>query len=226
MSRRYRLRVSILEIEEAPGFNEAEFDVVIIATPLESARLDFNDFSLYKTDLPLPWIDTHITHFSTPVAIPANLSAFALDVSIFDGWTLTSSTLGEPNILNVHRFHVCLRRYCLPGDECDECDEDEILYRMHSREYVADSDMVRLVGGDLANDKELDNYGIHLERRKIWPRSQPQVIKGGIEIVDDVEIAPNLYFLNSAENVISSMETSCRMARNAANLIKVKRWEF
>lgn len=110
----------------------------------------------------------------------------------------------------------------MPGDECDECDEcdeDEILYRVHSRAYMEDDDIVRMIGQDPKENRKLSDYGIHFVRRQAWPHSYPQRLEGKLNIVDKIEIAPNLYYLSGAEGIISSMEMSCLMGRNVAQKV-------
>jgi hypothetical protein len=173
-----------------------------------------------------PYLETHVTHFSSPIYVSSNLSVLLLDIKIVNEMTetrtLTTSTTAEsPNILNLQRSHACFMRGggCSPGDECDQCDEDEILCRVHSREHIEDDDIVRMIGQDPKENTGLSDYGIDFVRRNAWPHSYPQRLEGKPNIVDKVEIAPDLYYLSGAESIISSMEMSCRMGGHIAGKV-------
>lgn len=216
LSKRYQLSISHLASNESSKVDNVEFDMVVLAAPFESSEIDLSRFNIHS--IPTPRIDTYVTHFSSSVPVSSNLSVLPLDISILDEMTLTTSTIADnPNILNLQESNACFRRGCLPGDECDECDEDTRLYRVHSRQYLADDDLVRMIGQNPSENRELSDYGIHFVRRRAWPRSYPQAKEGYLNFVDDIEIAPDLYYLNGAESIICSMEMSCRMGRNVAD---------
>lgn len=213
--RRYQLSISHLTSQKCSRAEILEFDTVILAAPLQSANLDLSRLSLPPTVIPSPGIETHVTHFSSPVAISTNLSLLPLDISIQGEMTLTTSNnTSASHVVNLHQSSACFKRTaCLPDDECDECDEDTFLYRVHSDRHLVDEELVQMIGQEWRAGSELDDYGIHYVRRQAWPYSYPE---GGTDFVDEVEIAPNFWYLNGAESIVSSMEMSCRMARNVA----------
>lgn len=169
--------------------------------------------------MPTRGMETHVTHFSSSTTASTNLSILPLDINILDEHerTMTISTMANaPNILNLQRSSVCFLSECLPGDECDQCDDDTILYRVHSDRLLDDKDLVRMLGRDF---QEGSDYGIGYVRRQKWPYSFPKGGDGGVNFVDEIEIAPKLYYLNGAESVVCSMEMSCRMGRNVAQMV-------
>lgn len=217
-SRRYKLSISHSTSERFSQAEAIEFDTIILATPLQSTELDLSRLGLRPTVLSSPGIETHVTHFSSPVAVATNLSSLPLDISLQGELTLTTSnTTGASPMLHLHRSRACFKREgCLPDDDCDECDEDTFLYRVHSDRQLADEELMQMIGREGKPGAELDDYGIHYVRRQGWPYSYPQ---GGTDFPDEIEIAPNLWYLNGAESIMSSMEMSCRMGRNVAEQV-------
>lgn len=227
VSKRYQLSVS--RPDSNASSRDIEFDLVILAAPLESSGIDV-DF-VHSASLPDPRIDTYVTHFSSSRWVSDNLTTIPLDVEIetdekFTTSTLTTSALyGDPNILSIQQSHACFSRGCLLGSDCDQCDDDDKLYRIHSREPLEDSDLLRLLGPEVKGNDPFADYSIGVVYRRAWPSSYPQArnVDAPLNFVDEVEIAPDVYYLNGAEGVISSMEMSCRMARNVANKV-YRRW--
>ena len=195
-------------LEDTSDMMYAEFDAVILAAPLQSTDIDLSALGLHAlTSLP-PYEESHVTHFTTPTALSANQRALPFDLSISgDNILTTSTTTRHPDLVTLHKSTVCYLRGCLPGDDCDQC-QDENLYRIHSRQRLADSDLARLIDGS-----EEQISWVH---RCAWPHAFPQRQPGNT-LLDHIEIAPRLLYLNGAENLVSSMEMSCRMGLNAAN---------
>ena len=132
----------------------------------------------------------------------------------------------NPEILNIQAREACFRRGCLPRDECDECDEDTFLYRVHSRHYMEDKNLIRITGQQMTNDSVLEDHGVRFVRRQAWPHAFAKAVDGPLNLVDEVGIAPDLYYLNGADSVLDSLEMSCRMGRNVALLATRKRRQW
>ena len=226
-SKRYQLSVS--QPDSNASSRDIEFDLVILAAPLESSGIDFG--FIHSASLPNPRIDTYVTHFSSSRWVSDNPTTLPLDIEIenaekFTTSTLTTSTLyGDSNILSIQQSHACFSRGCSWDADCDQCDDDDKLYRIHSREPLEDSDLLRLLGPEVKGNDPFGDYSVGVVYRRAWPGSYPQArnVDAPLNFVDEVEIARDLYYLNGAESLISSMEMSCRMARNGANKV-YRRW--
>ena len=215
-SRRYRLSISKSEPSGSAKDDDLEFDVVVLAAPLRKNEFDISNLDLRQEVAPDEYLETHVTHFSSSIPVSSNISVLPLDINIVDENILTTSTTDHPKVLNIQRSDACFRSGCLPGDDCDQCDDDIFLYRVHSHQYMEDEDLLRMIGYDSKEDKELSDYGIHFVRRRAWPHSFPRRSEETMNIVDGIEIARDLFYLNGAESLLSSMEMSCRMGRNVA----------
>jgi hypothetical protein len=220
--RRYRLSVAHDDPStQFPNLEYAEFDAVILAAPLQSSKIDLSDLSLRSIASLPPYVEAHVTHFTTPAAIsPKFFNLF--NTSIPDDVLTTSTTSHDPDLLSLGKFIICYRRGCLPGDDCDQCDWEN-LYRVLSRHRMEDNDLVRMIGQQFHEGSELSDYNISWVHRQAWPHAFPRYQENHA-LAKEVEIAPKLFYLSSAEDVISSMEMSCRMGRNAAEKLYWQEW--
>lgn len=214
-SRRYKLSVTPHALNELTPDDDLEFDRVILAMPISINGIDLSRINLLQDTSYPTFVPSHVTHFSSTIPVSSNMSELALDVDLVkDRIFTTSAPTKTQNILNIQRAAACFRRGCVDGSECDQCDEDGYLYRIHSRQYMEDEDILQTIGLRAEQDKDLKDYGIGFVRRNAWPASFPRVTEDASGIIDEITIAPNLYYLNGAESLVSSMEMSCRMGRN------------
>ncbi len=190
-SKKYRLSLSHSLPLDPHQTNVDEVDTIILATQFDSNDIDFYRIDV-KTLTASARLDTHITHISSPVRMSSNQSVLPLNISIQNESTFTtSSTTPRPDILNVQHSRCCFKRGCLPGDDCDQCDEDKYLYRVHSMRYLEDDDIVRMID-QIPTGLSLDEHGVHFVRRRAWPRSYVQAEERRLDFVDSIEIAPDL----------------------------------
>lgn len=221
-NRRYRLSIARHGIEYTPDPQHAEFDAVVLAVPLQSSKIDLSGLDLESTALLHPYVETHVTHFVTPAKISSKFFDYGLNVNVPDHLFTTTSLSHDPDILNIKRSTIRLRRGCLPGNECNQFDTMN-LYRVLSRHRIESSDLVRMIGRQLEDGSELSDYDISWVHRQAWPQAFPRYEKQHA-LLEEIEIGPNLFYLNGAEEVISSMEMSCRMGDNAAMKLYLADW--
>lgn len=221
-NRRYRLSIARHGIEYTPDPQHAEFDAVVLAAPHQSSKIDLSGLGLGSTALVPPYVETHVTHFVTPAKISPNFFHHGLNVSIPDHLFTTTSPSHDPDLLNIKRSTIRIRRGCFSRNECDQFDTMN-LYRVLSRRRLEDSDLVRMLGRQLEDGLGLSNYDISWVHRQDWPQAFPRYEKQHA-LLEEIEIGPNLFYLNGAEEVISSMEMSCRMGDNAATKLYLEDW--
>jgi len=211
--RQYRLVISRNE----SSIEEAEFDTVILALPLQTSQIDFSDLELGATVSQTPYIETHVALFTTLKALSPELfgSASVPDDVLIAGNTSVADFL---KISKSVAFHFDCDG-CMPEDECDQL-EYENLYRILSLYEVDDGDIVRMIGEQLREGHSLADYGISWRHRRAWPNAFLRHQNG---FIDQIEIAPRLFYLGGGEDVFGSMEMSCRMGRNVAGLVYLQR---
>ena len=71
----------------------------------------------------------------------------------------TFTTSHDPDLLSLSKFTICYQRGCLPGDDCDQCDWEN-LYRILSRHRMKDGDLVQMIGKQFHEGSELSGYDI------------------------------------------------------------------
>jgi prenylcysteine oxidase / farnesylcysteine lyase len=220
--RRYRLSVARTSPAYTPNPEYAEFDAVILAASLQSSKVDLGDLGLRSIASLTPYVETHVTHFTTPLAISPKFFDPLLNASVPDDVLTTFTSSHDPDLLSLSKFTICYHRGCLPGDDCDQCDEEN-LYRVFSRHRIEDGNLVQMIGQKFHEGSELSDYDISWVHRQAWPHAFPRYQENHA-IIDEIEIAPKLFYLNGAEEVISSMEMSCRMGHNAAEKLYWQEW--
>lgn len=216
LNRRYRLSIaSTRSAKHSVRVTEAEYDSVILASPLHTgSELDLSDLNLGSSaPTRIPYVATHVTHFQTSRNLAPEYFNLPADTIVpYDILTAKTSN-HDPNILSITHTPVEGNRDCVPGN-CDQ-QEDEYIYRITSRHPIKDRELVKMTGGKYKQGTSLVHYGISWVNHQAWPHAFPQT-RGSNQANDKVEIAPGLFYLGGGEQVISSLEMSCRMGRNAA----------
>jgi len=57
----------------------------------------------------------------------------------------------------------------------------------------------------------------------VWPHASPKFTENQA-LLDEVEIAPDLFYTSSGDEAVSSLKMSCRMAHNIAGKIHHNLW--
>ncbi|KAF1969769.1 hypothetical protein BU23DRAFT_601372 [Bimuria novae-zelandiae CBS 107.79] len=221
---RYHLSVASTPLMNPPNKVHTEYDIIILAFPLHDGSINWNvsDFlerskrSFLTSQL---YADSHVTHFSTSVTISPAFLHSSLNASIPDDLLTTAQS---SNILSASRSRVCYRRWCHPGDEldCDQCDDDDKMYRVVSRRLLSEIGLTSLIGKQWRESQRLVDVDISWVHRQAWSQALP--ILGGNRNRGEtgtIEIAPKLVYLGGVDRVLGSMEMSCRMGRNVARLL-------
>lgn len=223
--RRFRLGISGITASGQTDVQYKEYDSVIIASPLFDSGIDLSDLELEHFPPRAAFTGSHVTHVATHSRLTSDRSFLPLDVAITDlknakfprADVRTSSTNHTTNVLSIKQFIKCNYGPCIPGDECDECDEQN-LYRIHSRHRLSDEDLVKILGGlQTGSGSRLEDYELSWLHRQHWPHAFPARNATGYLSSPQIQLAPKLFYLGGAEEIVSSMEMSCRMGRMAAS---------
>lgn len=213
--RRYRLTIRHSS-EGSEEIEYVEYDSVVLAAPLQLLDIDLSGLGLNLNTASTAnnFIEAHITHFTSPFQLVTNISNQPLNISITSDDVLTSaSPPGDMNILKVQGRDVCYFYGCPPATGCDMC-ELEYLYRIHSQRALEDAELGKMLG--LEYDDDLPLAGISWARRDVWPRAFLPY-RGGQDFVGKFELAQRLYYTGGGEEVVSSMEMSCKMGEQVAS---------
>ena len=202
---------------------EQDFDKVIIATPLHTANIDLGQVGDFNTASKTRGPDVHVTLFMTKTELSSRFFNLPDSTILPDDFLLTAHTSQTQDVHSISRSRecwidksLCFSHPSLPS-MCDQM-EYENLFRINSRGRVEDSDLVRMIGMLYQNNTPLEAQGISWVHRQYWPSAIPVNRHEGLDS-PRLELAPGLFYLGGAEQVMSSMEMSCRMAKNVARLM-------
>ncbi|KAI7215585.1 hypothetical protein KC333_g5365 [Hortaea werneckii] len=213
--RRYKLTIR----HGSKGSEEiehVEFDSVVLAAPLQLLDIDLSGLglNLNTASTANDFIEAHITHITSPFQLITNSSYPSINISITNDDVLTSSSPpGDMNILKVQGREVCYFYGCPPATGCDMCGL-EYLYRIHSKRALEDAELTSMLGTEYSEDLPL-TAGSWV-RRDVWPKAFLPYRKGQ-DFVGKFELAPRLYYTGGGEEIMSSMEMSCKMGEQVAS---------
>lgn len=212
--RRYRI---IYSEQSSPNVSEyQEFDKIVLAAPLPSANIDLGGLGTLNDATVPQYSDVHVTHFMTPASLSPTFFNLSRETPITDEILVTGNGPSHINLYSIRRSTECWidREYCQPWQPCDQvvC---ENLYRVVSGKRIEDRDLLGMVGEPYDDDKPLNKRIMSWVHRKAWPSAVPAQ-RPTDTFLDQFQIAPGLFYPGAAEEIVSSMEMSCRMAKNVA----------
>ena len=204
----FTVRAEVL-LDRSSNFEAEEYDAIIIATPLQGAELDL-DLDVHVTDALTPPVERYVTHFTT--AKFDTLSPYFFNVSnageIPEKIFSMMGTASDPHFLSIESSIAYL--------ELNGCvAEGENLYRMVSAAPVEDGMIAKLLGRP--QNSTLTDLEVRWIHRQIWPLASPKISNHAL--LDNVEIAKDLFYTGVGEEVVSSSEMSCRMGKLVAGLL-------
>ena len=230
--RRYKLSIA-----DAPGsasHHYQEFDVVVLTGPVHSSPMLYSLAklgSLPKNLLSPPnHIATHVTYFATEHGFKPQYLNLSADIEIPDRLLTTSAEL---NLMSISKWDWMgyywadrLRRTepWVSRPQADERDYGcangrlnyEKLYRVATRRHVSDRELAAMVGKSWEDGQNATDVGINWVHRQVWGKAVPNF--GVYENVSgDIERMEGIFWLDDVDEVMSSLEMSCKMGRSVAS---------
>lgn len=89
------------------------------------------------------------------------------------------------------------------------------MYKIVTASPVLDATILSLIGQD--PDRTLEDAGVRWVHREEWKHAFLEYDGGSM--LDDMEIGAGIFYTGAGEEVVSSLEMSCRMGRRSAQLI-------
>jgi len=196
-SRRYHLLPDSNQKQDHYS-DELEFDVMITATPLQSNDITFDGLESATVQQPLTtYAKRHVTHFaSTDRLTPHFFNNTSLPELFRPRKALTPSTSATPGT----------------NSSCDSREMDNV-YHILFVNPISNSTILSLLGKNPSSTSNLDNLGLHWNQMEIWKHATP-IYQKQSQFLDDVEIAPFLFYTSGAEELYTSLEMNCRMGKN------------
>ena len=89
------------------------------------------------------------------------------------------------------------------------------MYKVVTASPLLDTTILHLLGQD--PDRALDDARVRWVYREEWKHAFPEYDGG--TMLDDIELADGIFYTGVGEEVVSSLEMSCRIGRRAADLL-------
>lgn len=209
-----RWRVHSVNKPEGPGrpgsvetLSSDDFNVVIVASSLSLANLTLAPGTEDQSGLRQSYNDSYVTHFTTTSAL--NGSFFGRETGMPQN-VLTSSTPRSET--SPPFFSLTLIRQLMDPQDSSQTHN---LYKIVSREVLSNEE----IGSYLTKDTDDPTEPLisWIDRQPL-PASVPTV-EDFDDLLEDVEIAPGLFYAGGGEQVVAIAEFGCRMGLNAARLV-------
>jgi glycine/D-amino acid oxidase-like deaminating enzyme len=189
-----------------------EYDAVVIATNLKEASIQF-DFPMPPTYSALtPFVERHVTLVTLPIVNMLSPKYFNLTATadipdmIFTSHETESRTRQEIFSIEWSWAETRTRGDVIKGEN---------LYKITSAEPLPDSIIAEMFGKSPST--LLDSLDIRWIHRQAWPLASPKCTRG--PQLDSIELTDGLFYTGIGEELVSSMEMSCRMGRQVADMI-------
>jgi len=219
------------QMNTQPSTSEAEFDIVILAAPFALNGIDIDppiSALAFMTEV-RPYVERHVTLFSTLHRLSPRYFNQSTDTTVpEDILTAPTQSLSE-NGNDI--FSITVADRVPPPDTIDNEDELEDVYKIISSKPIPDDEIAHLLGhsldsstsNNISKDQTLRDLGVTWLYRQAWPHASPE-FDPKQPILDNIEIAPDIYYPAAAEEALSTMEMSCRMGKNVAKHLYYSKW--
>ena len=211
-NRKYRLIIEKKDHSHSQHTSKSEeidYDAVIIAAPLEMAKIEFDIGVHVTTSNSRPFVTRHVTHFTSPDSLSPLYFNLAADFHIPSKiYTTNNSPNITPTFFSIEYFSAFLgREGCVL--------QSENMYRIVTATTLDDRVILELLGHD--PKRPLQDAEVHWVHRQNWEHAFLEY--NGAAMQDDIEIAESIFYTGASEELVSSLEMSCRMGRRAALLL-------
>lgn len=219
--RKYRLTVKTpsRHDDQSPSNPEkADYDAIIIAAPLQMANLEFDidiPIAAASSSSSRPYTSRHITHFTSPNPLSSIYFNLSTSISSMPSkiYTTTTNISTPPPFFSIEHSLASLssqRDTCIP--------QTENMYKILSASPLLNSTILTLLGQDPS--RALEDVGVRWVSRKEWKYAFLEKYGGRVTtMLDDIEIADGIFYTGFADELVSSLEMSCRMGRRVADLV-------
>ncbi|KAI4934942.1 hypothetical protein J4E85_002804 [Alternaria conjuncta] len=216
------------------GLGTTELFQIEVIEPCVRARssLDLTQLGSLSKNLlsPLSYTSTHVTYFATEHAFKSKYLNLAVDADIPDRLLTTSA---ESNLMSLTKWDGMgfywedrfwrKRPWMTPSKPEDyECANGrfhyENLYRVMTRRHVSDRGLAAMIGKSWEDGQNATDVGFSWVHRQEWNKSVPK-FGNERDISEDIEVMEGLFWLGGSDEVMSSLEMSCKMGRNVASKI-------
>ena len=175
------------------------FDTVVIASPLSSSNLTFSPELEHKPD-DVQYVRLHVTLFTSPHQISSGM--FGSITTIPDVILTTLSLDNAGNVLDPGFYSISTLRTIL--NPPSGTTGSQYLYKIFSPKQLNATFISQLLGLNNTGERltEISKKDLTWTYEKVWnsyPYLHPRAI------FDDLQLAPNVWYINGIESFISTM---------------------
>ena len=216
--------------EARPSMFEAEFDIIILTAPFASSAIDMDlpiSIPISATDV-RPYVERHVTFLSTLHRLSPKYFNQPTNTTIPENILTapTQSVSGENNDI----FSITVSDRVLPPDTIHNEDGLQYVYKIISSKPTSDDEIARLLGHNLdssatnkSEEQSIYDLGVTWLHRQAWPHAYPQ-FDPKQPLLDNIEIASDLYYTATSQDVLSTMEMGCRTGNNLVKHLYHSKW--
>lgn len=229
--RRWKVHALTTSLAETqPSTFIVEFDIIILTAPFAFNGIDIDPppSTLASITEARPYVERHITLFSTLDRISPEYFNQPINTTVPEN-IFTAPSQPTPEDSN-EIFSITIADRVPPPDSGDNEQELEYIYKIISSKPIPDNEIARLLGHHTESSdnvsqthEPLQNLGVTWVHRQAWPHAYPE-FNSDRPILDNLEIAPDLYYPAAAEEALSTMEMGCRMGLNVAKHLYYSKW--
>ena len=194
--------------------SEEFFDAVVIATSLERSNLTFEPPLEGVNGLTQPYVDSFVTHFTTSSLLNGSYfnRAGTMPQNVYTTLSIEDEFDGkeEPLFFSL----ILLKQLQSP----DTGVLKDYLFKLTSREEIPEAEIEKM----LLTPNQPNEPKITWIDKRPFPQSIPITEAFADQckvLLENIEIAPNVFYAGGGEQVIGSAEFGCRMGNNVASLI-------
>lgn len=214
-----------------PSTSEAEFDIFILTAPFASNGIDIDPpiSTLASITEVRPYVERHVTLFSTLQRLSPEYFNQSTETIVPENILTAPTQSVSDNDNDIFSITVVDR---VPQPLAfDEEDELEYVYKIISSRSISDNEIAHMLGhsldpctsNNISEDQTLSDLGVTWIHRQAWPHAYPE-FDPKQPILDNIKIAPDMYYPAAAEEALSTMEMSCRMGKNVAKYLYISKW--
>ncbi|KAH0559567.1 hypothetical protein GP486_003921 [Trichoglossum hirsutum] len=206
----------------SPTVQEHEYDVVVLAAPLQDASITLTPRPAY-VPAKIPYVKLHVTLLTSPHRLSPAAFNLPSDAAVP---SVVLTTLGpdetprerEEGVGRAGFFSISTLRHVVNPSS----NGDEYLYKIFSPARITGADLARFLGfsssgGNDDDDDDAVDDDVTWIYRHVW-RSYPYLYPR-VTFDDPLLDNEGLWYTSGIESFISAMETSSLMGMNVARLV-------
>ena len=165
------------------------------------------------------YVERHITHFTSSKRLSPGIFKQPLNSTLPEDIFTAPKAKSDDYIIS-----ITVEAMVSSAERGEVVQHDHFLYKAVTIRSFPDETIAALFGGGSESgiDVDLEKLGVDWVHRQAWPHTGPMFRKE--PLLEDIEIAPDLFYMAEGQNALNTMEMSCRMGFNVAKQLYYSKW--